>query len=85
MGGLPGLGMYAAVVLGFDPGRKQPIQFGQVSDMVAAGDVGVAGDLGEELIVDGPEKSFYVTGQNLGACVVDVIFGVRWACHVEFC
>jgi hypothetical protein len=45
--------MYAAVVLGFDPRAKQPVQLAQISDIVAAGNVRLTGDLNEELIVDG--------------------------------
>ena len=55
--GLPGFGMHRAVVDGFDPGREEPIQLGQIGDVVAADDVGLAGDLDQELLTHGPEES----------------------------
>ena len=34
--GLPGLGVYPAVVLGFDPGREQPVELQQRGAVIAA-------------------------------------------------
>src|SRR3954462_8616866 len=52
--------MDRAVVAGFDPGREESVQFGEVGDVVAADDVGVAGDLDQKLLAHGPEKPLYL-------------------------
>ena len=55
---VPGLGVFAAVVDGLDPGGEQPVEFAQIGDRVPAGIGGVAGDLDQELLADGPEIAF---------------------------
>ncbi|CNL87604.1 Uncharacterised protein [Mycobacterium tuberculosis] len=52
--------MHAAVINRFDPGRKQPIQLGQISDVMSADDVGFAGDLDQELLAHGAEEPLYL-------------------------
>jgi hypothetical protein len=47
-----------AVVDGLDPRGEQPVELAQVGDPMAAGIVGVAGDLDQELFAHGPEVAF---------------------------
>ena len=55
----PGLGVLAAVIDGLDPGGEQPVQLVQVGEGVPARvALGVAGDLDEELVANGPEEAF---------------------------
>ena len=60
--GLPGLGMHAAVVLGFDPRGQQPVERQQCGAVISArrGEAfgGGIGDLDEELFTHGAEEPF---------------------------
>jgi hypothetical protein len=53
----------AAVIDGLDPGGEQPVQLVKIGDLVpalicAVAGGGLAGDLDEELLTDGPEEAF---------------------------
>jgi hypothetical protein len=50
--------VHAAVVDGLDPGGEQRVELAQVGDRVPARIVGIAGDLDQELLADGPEVAF---------------------------
>jgi hypothetical protein len=56
-GRLSGLGVHAAVVDALHPGGEQPVQLGQVGEVVAGCAVG-GGDLDHELAVDTAEEAF---------------------------
>ena len=60
--GLPGLGVGAAVVLGFDPRGQQPVERQQRGAVISTGGDqvlgGGVGDLDEELFAHGPEEPF---------------------------
>ena len=56
--GLPGLAVDAGVVDGAQPRAEQAVQFLQVLDLVAGRAGVVAGDLGQELLLDSLERAF---------------------------
>jgi hypothetical protein len=50
--------VHAAVIDGLDPGGEQPVELAQIGDRMPARIGGIAGDLDEELLANGPKTAF---------------------------